>query len=128
MITLVVNLLFLLVRIPLLRLFSQDESVLMYADRYVTVGLLGQWIYAIFNALICIVNGVGMVRYTMVVNLLMLWAVRIPCAYMIRTWFDGTWIMLSVPISFAFGLCSMIGFCMFSRKWKEIIQRPVGAS
>ena len=41
----------------------------MYADRYVSVVLLGQWMFAVFNSIICIVNGVGMVRYTTVINL-----------------------------------------------------------
>ena len=124
LITLIGGLIFLLFRTPLLRIFTQDATVLMYADRYVTVVLLGQWMFAVFNSIICIVNGVGMVRYTMLINLLMLWAVRIPTAYMIRAWFDGTWIMLCFPISFFFGMCCMIGFYAFSRKWREIIRRP----
>ncbi len=127
-ITLTAGLLFLAFRSPLLRLFSQDETVLMYADRYVSVVLLGQWMFAVFNALVCIVNGVGIVRYTTVVNLLMLWAVRVPTAYMIRAWFDGTWIMLCFPISFFFGMCCMIGFVLFSRKWKKIISSRPGSS
>lgn len=77
-----------------------------------------------FNTIICIVNGVGLVRYTTLINLLMLWAVRIPSAYMIRAWFDGTWIMLCFPISFSFGMLCMIGSYLFSKQWKEIISRP----
>ncbi len=123
-ITFAAGMLFLLIRSPLLRLFTQDETVLMYADRYVTAVLLSQWMFAVFNSILCIVNGVGLVRFTTVVNLLMLWAVRIPSAYMIRTWFDGTWIMLCFPISFFFGMCCMIGYYAFSGKWKEIIERP----
>ena len=77
-----------------------------------------------FNTIICIVNGVDLVRYTTLINLLMLWAVRIPSAYMIRAWFDGTWIMLCFPISFSFGMLCMIGYYLFSKQWKEIISRP----
>ena len=123
-ITLTSGLLFLMIRTPLLRLFSQDETVLMYANRYVSVQLLSLWMFSVFNTIICIVNGVGLVRYTTVINLLMLWAVRIPSAYMIRAWFDGTWIMLCFPISFGFGMLCMIGYYLFSRQWKEIISRP----
>ena len=68
-ITLAAGLLFLLIRSPLLRIFTRDATVLMYADRYVSVVLLGQWMFAVFNSIICIVNGVGMVRYTTVINL-----------------------------------------------------------
>ncbi len=123
-ITLSCGALFFLFRDPMLRLFTSDETVLMYATRYTSVQLFSFWIFAVFNSMVCTVNGVGLVRYTTLVNLLMLWAVRIPSAYMIRAWYDGTWIMLCFPISFSFGLCCMIGYYLFSKKWKEIISRP----
>ena len=123
MITLMFGLFFISTRTPILRLFASDEMVLYYADRYVVVILLSQWIYAIFNGIICIVNGIGKVRYTMVVNLLMLWAVRIPSAYLIGKYFDGTYIMLCFPISFTFGMLCMIGYYLFSPTWKDIIRK-----
>ena len=120
-VTLAAGLLVLSFRMLVLRIFTRDESVLMYADRYVTVLLLSQWFYAIFNGIICIVNGVGLIRYTTAVNILMLWAVRIPSAYIIDRYFDGTYIMLCFPISFCFGMIMMIGYYVFSKKWKDII-------
>lgn len=123
-ITLSCGLLFLLIRMPLLRLFSEDEMVLMYATRYTSVQLLSFWMYAVFNTMVCTVNGVGLVRYTTLVNILMLWAVRIPSAYLIRAWYDGTWIMLCFPISFFFAMCCMFFYYLFSPRWKEIISRP----
>lgn len=108
-------------RMPILRLFSKDEMVLMYAGRYVFVLLLSQWMFAVFNAIINIVNGVGLIKYTTVVNLLMLWAVRIPCAYLINRYYDGTYIMLAFTVSFLFGMIMMIGYYMFSKNWKKII-------
>lgn len=109
-------------RMPILRIFNKDEAVLLYASRYVVVMLLSQWIYAIFNGIICIVNGVGLIRYTTIVNLLMLWAVRIPSGYLITRYFDGTYVMLCFPISFGFGAVMMIGYYIFSKKWREIIR------
>ncbi|MDE6016823.1 MAG: MATE family efflux transporter [Acetatifactor sp.] len=109
-------------RMPILRIFTRDEAVLMYASRYVVVLLLSQWFYAIFNGIICVVNGVGLIRYTTIVNILMLWAVRIPSAYLIDRFFDGTYVMLCFPISFCFGMVMMLGYYMFSKKWKEIIR------
>lgn len=93
----------------------------MYASRYVIVQLLSQWIYALFNGIMCFVNGVGLVKYTTLINLLMLWAVRIPSAYLIMKFFDGTFIMLSFPISFLFGAFCMIGYYIFSPKWKAVL-------
>lgn len=109
-------------RMPILRIFNKDEAVLLYASRYVVVMLLSQWIYAVFNGIICIVNGVGLIRYTTIVNLLMLWAVRIPSGYLITRFFDGTYVMLCFPISFGFGAIMMIGYYIFSKKWREIIR------
>ena len=126
-VTLAFGLILFLVRMPLLRVFHQDPQVLMYAERYVVVHLLSHWIFAIFNAITCFVNGVGKVRNTMVVNLLMLWAVRIPAAYVIHRFFDGTYIMLSIPISFCFGLACMLGYCLLSPAWRELVRRPAAA-
>ncbi len=109
-------------RMPILRLFAKNDAVLMYASRYVVVMLLSQWLYAVFNGIICIVNGVGLIRYSTVVNILMLWAVRIPSAHLITRYFDGTYIMLCFPISFSFGMIMMLGYYVFSKKWKEIIR------
>ena len=110
-------------RMPILRFFSQDEMVLLYAGRYVVVILLSQWCYAVFNCISNIVNGLGYVRYTTLINLMMLWAVRIPSAYLINRYFDGTYIMVCFPISFLFGMLCMIGYYIFSPSWKEVMSR-----
>lgn len=122
-ITLGFGLFFITIRMPILRVFSTDTEVLMYASRYVIISLLSQWMYALFNGIMCFVNGVGLVKYTTVVNLLMLWAVRIPSGYLIMKFFDGTFIMLCFPISFAFGMICMIGYYIFSRGWKAVINQ-----
>ena len=122
MVTLAAGLCVMSFRMPVLRIFTRDEAVLMYANRYVVVMLLSQWFYAIFNGIICIVNGVGLIRYTTIINILMLWAVRIPSAYLIDRYFDGTYLMFCYPISFCFGMVMMIGYYLFSKKWKEIIR------
>ena len=122
LITLSFGLFFIMIHKPIIRFFSSDEMVLMYASRHVIVMLLSQWFYAIFNCIISIVNGTGKVRYTTIVNILMLWAVRIPSAYIINRYFDGTWVMLCFPISFSFGMFAMIGYYLFSPAWKEGMQ------
>lgn len=114
-----------LIRMPILRLFGSDPAVLYYAERYVLLLFLSHWVFAIFNGMTCYVNGIGMVRYTTMVNLLMLWAVRIPVAYLISRYFDGTWVMAGIPISFCFGLLCMIGFYLLSPAWKRILQKPM---
>ena len=122
LITLGFGLFFIMIHKPIIRFFSSDEMVLMYASRHVVVMLLSQWFFAIFNCIISIVNGTGKVRYTTIVNILMLWAVRIPSAYIISRYFDGTWVMLCFPISFSFGMFAMIGYYLFSPAWKEVMR------
>lgn len=126
LITLAFGLFFISIRMPILRIFSKDETVLMYASRYVVVMLLSQWFYAIFNGIMCIVNGLGKVRYTTVINILMLWAVRIPAAWIITRYFDGTYIMLCFPISFSFGMICMVAYYIFSPSWKEVMEKGGG--
>jgi putative MATE family efflux protein len=121
--TLTLGIVFIGLRMPILKFFSADETVLMYASRYVVAVLISQWCFAVFNCISNIVNGVGFVKYTTVINLLMLWAVRIPCAYLINRYYDGTWIMFCFPVSFAFGMLCMIGYYMFSRSFRNIIKR-----
>ena len=110
-------------RMPILRFFSQDEMVLMYAGRYVVAVLLSQWCFAVFSCISNIVNGLGYVKYTTLINLMMLWAVRIPSAHLINRFWDGGYIMLCFPISFVFGMLCMIGYYIFSPSWKEVMSR-----
>lgn len=105
---------------PVLALFTNDEAVLTLAVQYVRVVLPFTWCYAIFNGIICFVNGLGEVRFPTIVNILMFWAVRIPCGFIIANYFDGTYIMASFPISFVFGMLAMLSYYLFSKRWKEI--------
>ena len=104
---------------PLLEFFTRDAAVLDIAVRYIRIVLPFTWTYAVFNGIICFVNGMGEVRFPTVVNLLMLWAVRIPCAWLITWYIDGGYVMACLPISFVFGMCCMFSY-FFSKNWKKI--------
>ncbi len=104
---------------PILSLFNDDPAVLNMAVHYIRIVLPFTWAYAVFNGIICFVNGLGEVRYPTVVNILMLWAVRIPCAYAIAYFIDGTYVMASIPISFFFGMISMFLFFL-TKRWRDI--------
>lgn len=106
---------------PLLGFFTRDSQVLELAVLYTRVVLPSMWIYAVFNGIICYVNGIGEVRFPTVANILMLWAVRIPSAYLISVFLDGKYLMACYPISFSFGLLCMLLFFL-SGKWKNIRQ------
>ncbi len=120
-ITLGSALFFVTFRMPILRLFTDQQDVLVYAGHIVVVMILSQWMYAVYNGIACIVNGTGRVRYTTIVNLMMLWAVRIPAAYLIAHFIGGHYIMFAFPISFGFGMISMLGYYFFSTQWKKLM-------
>lgn len=103
----------------LLGFFTQDAAVLEMAVLYVRVVLPFTWVYAVFNGIISFINGIGEVRYPTVVNILMLWAVRIPSAHLIANFIDGKYIMACFPISFTFGLLAMLAYYR-TKRWKEI--------
>ena len=104
---------------PFLSIFTKDQEVLKVATRYVFIILSFTWCYAVFNSIVNIANGLGDVKYSMVVNILMLWAVRIPVAYLIKSLGYGEYLMAAIPISFVAGLLSMLNYYR-SKHWKEI--------
>lgn len=105
----------------LLGFFTKDPAVLAQAVIYVRVVLPFTWCFAVFNCIINFVNGLGEVKYTTVVNMLMLWAVRIPTGYFINYFIDGRFIMACIPISFVFGMICML--CYYrTRRWKNFFK------
>ncbi|MGN0778055.1 MAG: MATE family efflux transporter [Aristaeellaceae bacterium] len=104
---------------PILRLFNDDPDVLTLALRFVRIVLPSLWTFAIFNGIIAFVNGMGIMTYPTAVNVLALWAVRIPVAYLIDRFWDGQYVMVSFPVSFVFGMTAML--CYFlSHRWREV--------
>lgn len=106
---------------PILSLFTKDSAVLELAALYIWVVLPLTWTFAVFNGIICFVNGMGEVKYPTIINILMLWVVRIPSAYLIGQMLDGKYIMACYPISFIFGMLCMFAY-FFTKKWKRIRQ------
>ncbi len=120
-ITLAFGILFITLRMPILSLFTDEAGVLSLAGRNVIIMLSCQWMYAVFSAISCIVNGTGKVRYTTLINIMMLWAVRVPSAYLISHFIGGRHLMYSFPISFGFGMLCMIAYYIFSPSWKKLL-------
>ena len=104
---------------PILTLFNDDPDVLLMAQRYVQVVLPFCWMYSVFSCMISFVNGMGLLKYSTTVNLVVLWVVRIPVAILIALFLDGGWVMAAIPISFFTGLVLMSAF-FFSHRWKDV--------
>lgn len=107
---------------PVLMFFTKDEQVLEMAVHYIRMVLPFTWCYAVFNGIICFVNGIGEIRYPTIVNLLMLWAVRIPAACLISWLGYGQDVMAGISISFVVGLLAML-FYFRTARWKEVCRK-----
>ena len=107
---------------PLLRLFTRDPEVLGYAVVFVRTVLPLIWCFAIYNSIVSFSNGIGKVRYPMAITILMLWAVRIPSAWLINRFWDGHMIIVSQSISFLFGMLAMLPFYLM-KPWQEIREK-----
>lgn len=110
-----------LVETPVLSCFTRDPEVLKVAKLAVAASLSFQWAYGVFHAISSMVNGVGLIRASTVINLMMLWAVRIPSAYLIARCWNGRYAMFAVPISFIFGMTAMLLYVRFSKKWHAAV-------
>ena len=103
-------------------LFTQDEAVLAFAVRYIRVVLPFQWCYAAFNAIMSFANGMGKIRYSTIVNIILLWGVRIPASYLLAWLGYGGYAMAGVSLSFVVGLLAML-FYYKSHAWADICAR-----
>lgn len=110
---------------PLLALFSHDPAVLDFAQRYTYLVLPFTWGYAVFNGIMSYINGIGEIRYPTVVNVLLLWVVRIPVAYLIAWAGYGEYAMVSVSISFMVGMVAML-FYFRTHRWADIRAMAAG--
>lgn len=104
---------------PLLKIFTNDMEVLETAVLYIRVVLPFTCTYALFNAIINIANGLGDVKYSTIVNILLLWAVRIPTGFLLNAVGLGSYVMASISVSFVFGMICML-FYYRTKHWKEI--------
>jgi len=103
----------------LVGLFTNDAEAIKYALLCVKIQVPFQWCYCVLNTILNLSNGIGNVKYPTVLNLLMLWAVRIPAAYLIAFFIDGHYVTAGVSISFVFGMIASLLFYR-SKSWKEI--------
>lgn len=104
----------------ILSIFTDNEEVLDVAVLYIKLVLPFTWFYAWFNGILNVANGMGYIKYSTIVNISMLWLVRIPVAHFIKHFIGGQYIMVSISISFIIGFLAML-FFYNTKKWKNIV-------
>ena len=120
--TICMNVAAMLLARPFFSLSTSDAAVIAVALHFSRGVLPFNWCYSIFNGIINVANGLGHVKYSTVVNILMLWAVRIPSAWLLLSLGLGYYVMACIPVSFVFGMFSMLLFYR-SGAWKEIKEK-----
>lgn len=100
--------------------FKKDETVIAYAVRYVRVVLPFHWCYAIFNGIINYAHGVKEIKYPTIINVLALWAIRIPAAFILNACGLGGYCMAGISLSFVCGMTGMLVYYLTPR-WKRIM-------
>ncbi|MBR3505244.1 MAG: MATE family efflux transporter [Clostridia bacterium] len=107
---------------PLVSLFTRDPEVLAQGAAFVRAVLPFIWSFAVYNSVMSFSNGIGKVRYPMIVTILMLWAVRIPSAWLINRFWDGHMIIHCHALSFMFGMLAMLPFYL-TKPWRDIREK-----
>lgn len=99
-------------------LFSSDTAVIEAAYNYVLMLAPFYWIYAIIHILTSIMNGVGDVKVSTAITLIMFWAIRLPVGWYMSTHFPSELLHASYPISWVVSCILTVGYFMTGR-WKR---------
>jgi Na+-driven multidrug efflux pump len=105
---------------PLIRIFTQDPTVIPHgvnALRYISYGYT---FYGYGMVMAAAFNGAGDTYTPTVINLICFWAIQIPLAYVLARWtgMGPTGIFLAITI--AESVLAVVAMLMFKRgRWKE---------
>lgn len=121
LITLVIDILFIIFAKQLAMMFTDKPNAIDYAIFYIRLALPFYSFFSVFNGIISYINGCGIIKYPTIINVIALWGVRIPSAYIIVKFFDGAYIPLCYGFSFTFGMIAMLLFYK-SKTWKKVVE------
>ena len=105
---------------PIAGCFNKSAEVVGFAVRYVRVVLPFHWCYSIFNGIINYAHGVKEIIYPTIINVLALWAIRIPAAFILNACGLGGYCMAGISISFVCGMAGMLIYYL-TPGWKRIM-------
>jgi putative MATE family efflux protein len=116
-----VMLLFLFFATPIVRVFTQDESVLRYGAQSLQIIGSGYIFYGIGMVMIQALNGAGDTRTPTIINFVCFWLFQIPLAYFLSKGLDlkSTGAFIAIPV--AETVIALIAWYYFKKgKWKEV--------
>jgi len=106
---------------PIIRIFSQDATVVAYGAKALQIIGAGYIFYGIGMVMMQALNGAGDTKTPTVINLIGFWLFQIPLAYLLAKGFDlqSTGAFIAIPV--AETLIAVIAWYYFKRgKWKLV--------
>ncbi len=101
----------LLLREPLMEVFTPERNVIEIGGGYLTVLGLSFWVFCIMFCFTGTLRGMGNTVAPMLITVFTLWVVRVPVAYLLSEYLQQTGIWLSSTASWCIGVvCSAIAF------------------
>jgi len=116
-----VMILFLFFANPIIRFFSQDESVVAFGVKALQIMGAGYIFYGIGMVMTQALNGAGDTRTPTIINFVCFWLFQIPLAYFLASGFGlkATGAFIAIPV--AETLIALLAWYYFKRgKWKEV--------
>lgn len=116
-----VMLLFLFLSTPIIRIFTQDESVVRYGARALQIIGTAYIFYGVGMVMTQALNGAGDTRTPTLINFICFWVFQIPFAYILAKGFhfESTGAFISIPV--AESLIALCAWYYFKKgKWKVV--------
>lgn len=116
-----VMLLFLIFAEPIIRIFSEDESIIPFGVESLRIIGAGYIFYGIGMVMTQALNGAGDTRTPTIINLVGFWLFQIPLAYLLANHFEmgATGAFIAIPVAETF--IALIALYFFRLgKWKKV--------
>ena len=124
LISIAVTIIVLLLKIPLMKLFTDTDTVIEIGAQYLTVVSSCYVIFSIMFALNGVMRGAGDTLVPMFITLFSLWVIRVPFAAVLSERFNELGIWFAVPLAWSVG--TVLSFIYYRMgKWKKkVIVKP----
>ncbi len=116
-----VMLLFLFLPVPIVRMFTHDESVVAFGARTLQIMGSGFVFYGIGMVMVQALNGAGDTKTPTLINFFCFWCFQIPLAYFLSKGLqlETTGVVIAIPV--AESLIALVAWYYFRKgKWKTI--------
>jgi putative MATE family efflux protein len=106
---------------PIIRIFTTDESVIVYGVKALQIIGTGYIFYGIGMVMVQALNGAGDTKTPTLINLVCFWLVQIPLGYLLAISFDlkSTGAFIAIPV--AETVLALAAWFYFKKgKWKQV--------